>query len=352
MRSTERITLGSSLEVAAARLRETAYSVIPVTDGQVLVGVISEASLREALGNGASAHSASDSAIVPAQTVPPYVTGADALRQLESANSPDLVVIDDSGQVLGMIAASDLFPQLPVMPHMPMVGGMATPFGVYLTTGTLAAGASGFGLLLTGAMLFIIFTATTVFGLYLEQWTGAKGWAAYAVEWAPLVLFLCTIRLIPLAGTHGAEHQVVHALERGEPLVPEVVSRMPRVHPRCGTNLAVGMSIFIGLATWKALGDEETRLMIAAMVTLFTWRSVGAVVQQYITTKKPNLRQTKQAIAAAEQLIYKYQTARRTVPSLPLKLYYSGMFHVIGGSTAAYFLLLGISKLLHIELPI
>jgi uncharacterized protein YqhQ len=43
---------------------------------------------------------------------------------------------------------------------------------------------------------------------------------------------------------------VVHAIERGEPLVLEVVRRMPRVHPRCGTNLVAGIALFLGLANF------------------------------------------------------------------------------------------------------
>ncbi|MER3495923.1 MAG: hypothetical protein C4320_03425, partial [Armatimonadota bacterium] len=61
-------------------------------------------------------------------------------------------------------------------------------------------------------------------------------------------MFVILFRLLPLAGTHAAEHMAVNALERGEPLDPEVVARMPRTHIRCGTNLAVGAGLFFGIS--------------------------------------------------------------------------------------------------------
>ena len=43
-----------------------------------------------------------------------------------------------------------------------------------------------------------------------------------------LTLFLLLMRVSRLAGYHAAEHQTVHAMERNETLVPEIVCRMPR----------------------------------------------------------------------------------------------------------------------------
>jgi uncharacterized protein YqhQ len=44
---------------------------------------------------------------------------------------------------------------------------------------------------------------------------------------------------------------VVHAIERGEPLLAESVRAMPRVHPRCGTNIVA--AAFLATTVYTAL---------------------------------------------------------------------------------------------------
>src|SRR5438270_13233654 len=103
----------------------------------------------------------------------------------------------------------------------------------------------------------------------------------------PVAILFIGMRLLPLSGIHAAEHKVVHAIERGEALVPEVVSRMPRVHPRCGTNLWAGATIFLGIFSLPWL-DNASRLLIAAIVTFVLWRPVGQLMQGPVHTRPPS----------------------------------------------------------------
>src|SRR5262249_42286314 len=149
------------------------------------------------------------------------------------------------------------------------VGGMATPFGVYLTTGTIGAGAKGWALVATGVVMALMFCViggialhvdNAILAHYIKELNDAHVKKAIAdvkidnfshlVESISQVVtflaFLIIFRLLPLSGIHAAEHKVVHAIERGEELTRENVRRMPRVHPRCGTNLVVGLSLLTG----------------------------------------------------------------------------------------------------------
>jgi hypothetical protein len=119
-----------------------------------------------------------------------------------------------------------------------------------------------------------------------------------------LVLMLAFLRLSPISSYHAAEHQVVHAIEAGEPLSPEIVARMPRAHPRCGTNLMAAATVFIVLASQLGSG---TGVIVAMLVVIVGWRTIGYYLQQYVTTKKPALRHVENGIKAGEELLAEYR---------------------------------------------
>jgi uncharacterized protein YqhQ len=143
---------------------------------------------------------------------------------------------------------------------------------------------------------------------------------------------LLMMRLVPLSGIHGAEHQVVHAIEREEELKPEVIRRMPRIHPRCGTNLAAGASIFLTIffGSWPAEG--EIRFIVAALATVLLWRKVGGFLQQYITTKRPSDKQLQSGIRAGEMLLERFAEAKVTSPTIGQRIWSSGVLHVMTGA--------------------
>jgi hypothetical protein len=137
------------------------------------------------------------------------------------------------------------------------------------------------------------------------------GWLAPGVPeetflYAATVLSFCVLfKFSSVAGYHAAEHQTVHAIEAGENLTVDALQRMPRVHPRCGTNLVVGLSIASLLQ--QPLGPFA---LIAAVVW---WRSLGGVAQHWVTTRRATERQLRSGIAAGEELLERYSAdpARR-----------------------------------------
>jgi uncharacterized protein YqhQ len=167
---------------------------------------------------------------------------------------------------------------------------------------------------------------------------------------ALLGVFLGLMRAVPLSGIHGAEHQVVHAIEREEELQPDVIRRMPRVHPRCGTNIAVGATMFLGLADWAWTPVLEYRLIVAAIVTAFLWRRIGSILQQFVTTKRPSDKQLESGIKAAKMLLDRYAKAHSAFPSVPQRIWNSGMLQVMSGALLVFLLLEGLGRLIHVDL--
>lgn len=328
----------SSLAAALERLRYSGSEVVPVVDGSYLVGALWADDVRAAVLGGAPmsmpvAQFVDESAPILSSVAPQ----SEAHLSMTASSRPAVLVVDPDGRYLGVVRVFDLFSLPDRSARPPVVGGMATPLGVYLTNGNLRAGASAWGLVLTGAVM----TSMLLVGLLLTGFiyqalpAGSPGLLKSAILYIlPICLFFLQVRLSPIAATHGAEHMVIHAIERGEPLRPEIVKRMPRVHPRCGTNLAVGALVFTGIiqATWSTF--QEAGAMMALILTLSVWRPLGSLAQKYVTTKTPREKDIAGAISAAEELIGKYREGDRRVPSIASRLVSSGLPLILIGSFA------------------
>jgi hypothetical protein len=330
----------SSILAATNELRDYGVSVLPVADNDRLVGVVGEKQLMKALQDGLDPKSPVSLIMEPAQgVVSPYASGAEAMRQLNESDADTLIVVDDAQRPVGVLAPSSLFAQEQSTYSSRPVGGMATPFGVYLTNGVVSGGAGPHALFLTGMLMFGLFwlSATVVGGAFyfgVDLWTGLSSEETVEVLKGVLSVagFLGLLRLIPLAGTHAAEHQTVHAIERGEPLHPEIVQRMPRVHPRCGTNLAAGLMIFFGLfgANWTPY--FELNFLMAAFAAILLWKPVGGFLQKFVTTKPANRRQIESGIRAGRELLQKHDAAPFSKPNVLRRLAKSGIFHIMLGA--------------------
>jgi len=340
VRPTRPIYRESSLSAALDALRESSTEMVPVLDGPYVAGVI--------WGDKARVAALSDLGITRSiapivDTEPPRLSPntplEDGIKLLVSTNKPSVVVADTEGRYLGTLSALDLFhrPEGHVRP--PFIGGMATPFGVFLTNGEISGGAKPIALALTGALLFGMLMIAVVVTTGLIQAFGVGAYsntAMFLLTALPPALFFTFLRAIPLSGTHGAEHMVVHAIERREPLTLDVVGRMPRVHPRCGTNFAIGAIMFTGLIEWSWPRYHEVGALLSLVVTLIAWRPVGSLFQKYVTTKQPNRQQLEGAIRAGEELLAKYRASAHPVPGFLRRLAMSGMPYVLFGSIAAY----------------
>jgi hypothetical protein len=360
MRPSASLPPEDSLDRAAAELRRSGNGVIAVVQDQALVGIVTEGSLAQALAQDVSPRDSLMAEVVEPSTIPPYATAAQALRIFAAGDVTALMVVDDHRRLMGMVSPSDLYPRRRIPPRPPMVGGMATPFGVYLTNGTVAGGATGLALVATGMLMFSLLTGAQLIALPLVSWLEdlrQPMWLlTVTANILPIILFLTAMRLIPLSGTHAAEHQVVHAIERGEELVPDVVRRMPRVHPRCGTNLAVGAMLFTAIFDWGFTDNTMLRLLAAVLVTAIFWRRIGSLFQLFVTTKPASDKQIRSGIRAGQELLERYATSRVSVPSVPLRIVRSGMLHVMAGSFLCYGVVVLIAEIMarffNVRLPL
>jgi uncharacterized protein YqhQ len=122
---------------------------------------------------------------------------------------------------------------------------------------------------------------------------------------------------------HGAEHMTIHALEAGDPLVPECVRRYPTAHPRCGTEFLV-VVILLSIIAFSLVGRQSALIMVASRIVLipviamvgYELLRFGArhrsnpvvkvimwpgILVQMITTKQPTDDMIEVAIVSMEQ---------------------------------------------------
>jgi CBS domain-containing protein len=282
--------------------------------------------------------------------IPAIFSLHNALSTLDRYDFSALPVIDEKGRYCGVLSRADVLAALGNQVRPPMVGGMATPLGVWLTNGTLTGGAPPLGLFLSGLTLSACFIFAFV-TLTAALWAINPSWGAAALSGrigialdgsgmlntlafgAHSLLFLVALRALPMAGIHAAEHQTVWAMEKGLPLEIEYVEKMPRAHPRCGTNLmALAGLITIGIVH---LPDVSPNWVLFLLVfTFFAWRSFGTLLQEWFTTRPASKKQLQSGIKAARELIEKYQAQPFAMASTPLRLLNNGLlFSALGMMT-------------------
>lgn len=352
------VAITDSLGRVSDAMRTAGVSELPVLDGTRLVGVIREADVLSEivrLGGAEEAALASIGPLVFREAVlgPSRMSVVQAAEVMLSRSLQSLPIVDEFGRYMGIVTRSDVVGALAGSIRPPSVGGLATPLGVYLTTGHIRAGAGDLGLFLAGASLMMLnyvglliivglaFFAEKALGFPL--WTALRAPGAINAEWvdparsvllglsAPI--FLLLLKFSPLSGYHAAEHQVVHAIERGEPLTPDVVKTMPRVHPRCGTNIVAAVVVFFMVS--EAI-SSEVAAMIAVFILVFSWRTVGAYFQQYVTTRPPNLKQLESGIRAGEGILRKYRDNPAFQVAGLRRLWNTGMPQVMMGAAFVF----------------
>ena len=339
----------TDLSRAATRVLEPAAALSSTNGFEVSSTNIESKFHLNGHSNGAAPSSTNELASLKARDVmqsdvpiiPEVFTLPNALLMLERHQTSALPVIAVDGSYLGMVSRADLLSAMAQGIRPPLVGGMATPLGVWLSDGRLSGGAPTLGLFLSGLTLAACFACAQIIML-LGAYALSPTWGAMVLSGrlassldgtgifntiAALthsLLFLSFLRLIPLAGVHAAEHQTVHALERGLPLEPEFVSQMPRDHPRCGTNL-MGLAGLI-LISFQHLPEISPPYFLGVLlVTFFGWRAFGQALQLIFTTKPASPKQIESGIRAAKELMDKYQNQSFVSPPLGLRLLNGGM---------------------------
>ena len=281
---------------------------------------------------------------------------------MDETQTDVLPVVDGSGAFLGLIGRGDLVRELSRPLRPPLIGGMATPLGVYLTTGTVSGGVGTLALMLTGLVMFTCFLLSVILTQPLIQYAQthqsvlhvgeSSSLALVVVSLTQTALYLLFVRLSPLAGYHAAEHQTVHAIEKSFPLLPQYVRAMPRVHPRCGTNLVAGgllltttasvLQVVFEAAGWAA--NETAGYGIWAIAAFVAWsyfRVVGGWMQQFITTRPANDKEIASGIRAARTVLARHDA--RSVYARPappyMRLWHMGFLQIFGGFSVGFALL-------------
>lgn len=219
------------------------------------------------------------------------------------------------------------------------VGGLATPLGVYLSTGDLRSGAGDGGLFLTGVVMALChqLVKTGLEGIELAVGPLPSEPAALL----QFFFYLLLLRLTPLAGYHAAEHQVVHAIERGEPLDANTLALQPREHPRCGTNL---VALLFGTQALLPLFNRPVVGMIGAFALFIAWRKLGWLFQRMFTTKPPTKAQVASALAAGRELMADLARRPQYRAARWRRLWLSGFIQMVAGFLAT----LLVVQLLHL----
>lgn len=332
IRNTKILSPEDTIGRAAEALRVSGLEALPVIGEGQVVGMVEESAILGTLNREdprVVSQLPISSIISPRIVSLDYFTPIHRVAEImQESGKSVLPVADGYGRYLGIVTRSDITSALCLTIRPPVVAGMATPLGVYLTTGHHRAGAGNLGLFLAGAALMIMnyVASGLVLGtVWLVDQTGLFPYSLTAIMNSPPIgipnwmdtvrgvlhmaavpIFLLMLRVLPLSGYHAAEHQVVHAIENGEPLKPATVAKMPRVHPRCGTNIVAGIIVFLMVAE---VFSSEVAVLIAVFVLVFAWRVIGGYFQYYVTTKPPTAGQIESGIAAGESLLEQYRRA-------------------------------------------
>ncbi len=274
---------------------------------------------------------------------------------LETCDLPFVPLVDGKGRYTGQCASAERLLRLVRKTLRPRrVGGLATPLGVYMTSGYYNVGAGWPGLLATGLLFGVL--------ARLMDWVGLIGYSA-VVTMFPVVLrlpeqeqtllelgllmvsMLTLLRLSPLAGLHAAEHMTINALERDLPLTESVVRAQPREHRRCGTNLLVllggvqliGLSFYMGLTRLNGTGLFLYTVLWSWLVFSY-WRPLGLWVQRHFTTKPPTASQLESGLKAGRELLTRFSERPHGDPGFWRRLWGAGFFQMLASFAVAFWL--------------
>jgi uncharacterized protein YqhQ len=124
---------------------------------------------------------------------------------------------------------------------------------------------------------------------------------------------------------HGAEHKSIFAFEAGEDLTPENIKKYSTHHPGCGTSfllvvMVISILVFMFLGRPHTISQRLTRLLFVPLIAGISYeftrlsrkRKNSKIVKilttpglwlQKITTKEPDEKQLKVAIAALKSAL-------------------------------------------------
>lgn len=326
----------------------THWPVLPVVDATGrLIHIFHEATLfqPELQPEGGGGEAALDSSL-PLLVLDAQTTVGEARALFEKTPVALLPLVEEAGRYTGFCASRRaLLKLLHGRMAPPRIGGLATPLGVYMTSGVYSSGAGWKGLVATGALFAllvfglergvgVLFQVLETVGLPISQWP-AMG-VSLVESILTLLLFLLVIRWSPLSGLHAAEHMTISAIEHDRPINPHSVRTQPREHVRCGTNLMV---LLIGIQAGLIL-LESLRPVIPPWVLLFLylgwmwavmagWRPLGLWIQTVFTTKPPTDLELESGMKAGRELLEKFRLRPHAPPTLWRRIWGAGLLQII-----------------------
>lgn len=131
----------------------------------------------------------------------------------------------------------------------------------------------------------------------------------------PLPIFFIVMRLTNVAKYHGAEHKAVSAYEKTARPDLEQIAAASRIHPRCGTNVALPLMLGLSFAVWFNWGFLIQAMMIVAVLEIFRFVAknplsvfskgylLGGFALQKVTTMEPEEDKIEVAAAALNMLL-------------------------------------------------
>ncbi len=349
------VQVTDSVGKAAEAIRKSGCPILPVMQDGMVVGMIDEETLLSVSLNSHRELQVGDLMRPVVSPISPDTPLSYAAWLMKSQGLPALPIVGMDGKLRGMVTRADVVSALLRGLRPQRIGGMATPFGVYLTTGTHRGGVGDFALVTTGfvmaaclvlarvlvltGLFFVDVFSRPIFGTsygsgFFTPYLMGLGVPPFTflldiMPWVEILLFFILMKLLPLTGYHGAEHQVVHAIEQGEDLTPEAVSRMPLEHPRCGTNLA---ALFILVSTALISNISISAKIALVVVAAFFWRQLGMWLQRIFTVKRPKPHQLRSGLKAGEELLMRFQ--HQPFRPLPLigQIWNMGFLQVLSGA--------------------
>ena len=349
------VQVTDSVGKAAEAIRKSGCPILPVMQDGIVVGMVDEDALLSVSLNSHRELRVGDLMRPVISPISPDTPLSYAAWLMKSQGLSALPIVGMDGKLQGMVTRADVVSALLRGLRPSRIGGMATPFGVYLTTGNHRGGVGDFALITTGVVMAVclilarvlvlaalyltdtilrpIFGTSYGVGFFIPYLTGLGAtpfpFVLDILPWVEILLFFTLMKLLPLTGYHGAEHQVVHAIEQGEDLTTEAVSRMPLEHPRCGTNLAA-LAILVSMALFSNI-SPAAKIALVFTAALF-WRQLGMWLQRIFTVKKPKPRQLRSGLKAGEELLMRFQ--HQPFRPLPLirQFWNMGFLQVLSGA--------------------
>jgi len=169
------------------------------------------------------------------------------------------------------------------------------------------------------ALVFFVVSVAVLWGAVVLLESGAEAatgiWGALLAFSAAfpilpvLLLFFAGMKLTPIGRYHGAEHKAVAAYEKYGEATLQNAARMDRIHPRCGTNLLLYITLAAlldPLISWGPYAVVQFILVSEAWFVFGQTRpsvAVGNLLQRYLTTSEPGRKELEVAVGSLNELL-------------------------------------------------